>query len=480
MKFFTKLFASVGLLILAVSLILEFAVLSIGFGNDIKVRMNQDVAQFEMLSYSIRCAVAYVSDQSGPVSRRSVDEQAKQVVADRGEGYTALLDAKGGRVYQKLPAADHGEAAFVRDSDSPGDNITCRIAAAKGRYYCVTKGSVTQGDYTYRLFFVGDISSMFKNRDHMLRLCTIIVFLVLGVSGVILYAISRILSRPIKTFNIASGKIKAGKFDTRVALRRRDEFKDYAESFNRMAETIETQVLALKGEAKKKDEFIANFAHELKTPLTAIIGYADRLYQTELPREVQKHSASYIVNEGMRLEELAFKLMKLYTLDNQTFEMEVLGTADIAAAIKESVRMRFSDRDISFSCSCEAAYIRVEYDLFQTMLMNLIDNSIKANGRRIELRGRICAKHYRFTLSDDGIGMPEEALGRITEPFYMVDKSRSRKAHGAGLGLALAKKIAGLHHTTLIYRSTPGEGTCVLFDLRMEEEIEESDPEQMS
>ena len=112
--------------------------------------------------------------------------------------------------------------------------------------------------------------------------------------------------------------------------------------------------------------------------------------------------------------------------------------------------------------------MRLEYDLFKTLLLNLIDNALKSGTDRIEVTGQVTADHYEIRITDRGRGIPREELARITEAFYMVDKSRSRKEHGAGLGLALAVRIAGLHHTELSYDSTPGVGTCVSFSLRRE------------
>ena len=99
--------------------------------------------------------------------------------------------------------------------------------------------------------------------------------------------------------------------------------------------------------------------------------------------------------------------------------------------------------------------------------MNLLDNALKSGATRVTLTGWALGQNYVIDITDNGRGIPAGQLQRITEAFYMVDKSRSRKEHGAGLGLALAAKIADIHSTRLEYTSTEGEGTSVELSLKL-------------
>lgn len=114
----------------------------------------------------------------------------------------------------------------------------------------------------------------------------------------------------------------------------------------------------------------------------------------------------------------------------------------------------------------------MELDLFKTLMLNLLDNAMKSGGKKVTLAGKCQKGFYHVTITDNGRGIPPNELERITEAFYMVDKSRSRKEHGAGLGLALAKRIAELHHTSLNYESEMGVGTSVTLALKLEEQDE--------
>ncbi|MDE7132771.1 MAG: ATP-binding protein, partial [Lachnospiraceae bacterium] len=112
-------------------------------------------------------------------------------------------------------------------------------------------------------------------------------------------------------------------------------------------------------------------------------------------------------------------------------------------------------------CSVESAYIDVEYDLFKTLFLNLVDNAVKAGAAEIRVTGSRYSAEYVIQVQDNGSGIPAQEIQRITEAFYMVDKSRSRKQHGAGIGLALAEKIAQIHGSTLEFESDGVSGTTV-------------------
>ena len=194
---------------------------------------------------------------------------------------------------------------------------------------------------------------------------------------------------------------------------------------------------------------------------------ADTLYQKTLTPAQVHEAAGYIVNEGMRLEALSFKLMELITLDRQDFLLEEMELSALFRDVEETVYPVALKRNVKLEVQCEPGYARIEYDLFKTLLLNLLDNAMKSGGDRVKMNGWIENGRYYIDVTDNGRGIPADQLQRITEAFYMVDKSRSRKEHGAGLGLALGAKIAALHGTALDYASTEGVGTSVELSLAL-------------
>ena len=235
-----------------------------------------------------------------------------------------------------------------------------------------------------------------------------------------------------------------GYYQERLAISGKDEIGELAGSFNRMADAVEEKIGELSRAAREKEDFVANFAHELKTPLTSIIGYADTIYQKDLPREDIRRASWNIWNEGMRLEALSFKLLELTVLGRQTFPLVEMPADELLQDVAESLAPLMEEKKIDLKLEAEQAYIKVDYDLLKTLLINLVDNSVKAGAERIELRGqrkeeassavpketlgaspketlRASPKEtlrefpwkYLVRVRDNGCGMEEEVLSRI-------------------------------------------------------------------
>ena len=236
-----------------------------------------------------------------------------------------------------------------------------------------------------------------------------------------------------------------------------------AKSDKERIRALETELTHLEELTGRREEFIASFAHELKTPLTAIIGYADMLRSKDMAPKPRFTAAGYIFSEGKRLEALSLKLMDIIVLGKQEFQKRRYDTGVLIREVAAVTVPSLGDAGMTLEIRWEKGEVEVEPDLFKTLLINLVDNARKASkhGQSIDLYGKNEEGGYAFYIRDYGRGMKEEDLARITEPFYMVDKSRSRAQNGAGLGLALCKRIAELHGTQLQYSSEPDKGTTV-------------------
>lgn len=319
------------------------------------------------------------------------------------------------------------------------------------------------------LYFITqrDISKTLAQQN-VLRQYFLRCYLVAMSAGtVLLMLLSAFLTRPLNKMSAVASRMAKGNYRERLSRKGRDEIGILAESFNRMADAVEEKIDQLAKAAREKEDFVANFAHELKTPLTSIIGYADTIYQKELSREEVRRASWYIWNEGLRLEALSLKLMELTVLGRQDFPLTELPADELLQDAAEGLAPLFTEKKIDFLLQAEHSYVLADSDLLKTLLINLADNSIKAGASRIELSGHADedGRHYLIRVRDNGCGMEPEELSRITEAFYMVDKARSRKQHGAGLGLALADKVAGLHGDRLHFESLVGDGTTVSFSL---------------
>lgn len=318
-----------------------------------------------------------------------------------------------------------------------------------------------------------DISHVLNWQDKAIHTFGKAYLFAICVGSLLIYFLSVIITNPIKQLTTATKKIAGGEYGQRVQVSGKDEVGQLADNFNQMADEIEDRIEMLSDSVRQKEDFVSNFAHELKTPLTSIIGYANRIYQKDLPREEQKQAAWYIWNEGMRLEALSLKLMDLSLLRTDDFVLQEMEASALLQEICKDEDYLAKEKNVVLQCESEKAYIKAEYDLFKSMIMNFIDNSIKAGATKIVVSGRwVSDGKYRIEVEDNGCGIPEEEIKRITEAFYMVDKSRSRKLHGAGLGLSLAEKIAELHGSKLYFESDGKSGTKVSIILACQEGVE--------
>ena len=240
---------------------------------------------------------------------------------------------------------------------------------------------------------------------------------------------------------------------------------------------LERSIGNLENVAARREEFIASFAHELKTPLTAIIGYADMLRSKDMSPKTRFTAAGYIFSEGKRLEALSLKLLDIIVAGRSDFERKRFEVGYFIRSVAAVTVPSLSEEDMTLDMRWEPGEIWVEPDLFKTLMINLVDNARKASrkGGMIELYGKAEDGGYALYVRDHGRGMPKEELSRITEPFYMIDKSRSRAQNGAGLGLALGARIAELHGTRLEYESEEGKGTTVRILLKHAESAKETE-----
>lgn len=209
------------------------------------------------------------------------------------------------------------------------------------------------------------------------------------------------------------------------------------------------------------------FAHELKTPMTSIIGFADLLRQGNMDESTRIMASEYIFSEGKRLERLSFKLLELLLLKKDTLTMTRVWLNTYLGDVERALAPNMKAKNIRLVCKAEAKRVILETDLVKSLLYNLVDNASKAmdNGGIIAVHGIAIPGGCQFQVVDNGRGMEPAELTKITEAFYRVDKARSRSQGGAGLGLALCKQIVELHNGSIQFASTPGKGTRVTVTL---------------
>lgn len=310
-----------------------------------------------------------------------------------------------------------------------------------------------------------ELTELYGIRQSMLTQYRIALSVLLALGGACIYVLSRYITRPISSLGRTAKRIADGNFELRSNNRSNDEIGQLARSFNRMADKLVEQMESKILEAKQKEDFTAAFAHELKTPLTSIIGYADMMNTMKMSREEQAECTYYIYNQGRRLESLSHKLLDLVSMDKNPIVFKPVQTRQLEENIRATVRPIWEQRGIMGKVEMDKGVISGDEELLLSLFYNLLDNAAKAMDKGkdgfILLKGMALQGAYEVKVVDNGRGIPEDEIGRITEAFYMVDKSRSRKEGGAGIGMALCHKIIKLHGGTLKIDSRLGEGTVM-------------------
>lgn len=215
----------------------------------------------------------------------------------------------------------------------------------------------------------------------------------------------------------------------------------------------------------RQSRFVADLTHELKTPLTSMIGYADLLRSAPLDESRRRAAADAIYHESTRLESLSQQLLALQGLQTDGV---TLGSVPVAAVFADVAR---SLPDAALDCDAPAgATVRADRVLLADLLRNLVLNALHAEPKdgTVHLTCAEAGGQWRLTVWDNGCGIPAGALPHLTEPFYRVDKARARANGGSGVGLALCAEIAAAFGTKLEFESTPGEGTTVAICLQKE------------
>jgi signal transduction histidine kinase len=311
--------------------------------------------------------------------------------------------------------------------------------------------------------YVGLVRDITEVYDAMARLTHL--FLLVCAAGVVLgmgllfFAVKK-STAPLSRLTAATGEIAAGAYDKRVTVSGRDEVSDLGRSFNQMAEAVENKIADLTEQNERQRLFIGGVSHEFKTPLAAVRLHGDLLQSAKLSEAEREDSLQHIRRAGAYMTSMTQSLMELLLLD-QGIETEETDPADLLTVVESAIRGSLAARGVMLVIDRQVASpLLLNRTLMTSLLLNLIENAARSydpedGDKTVTLRA--CGRC--FEVSDHGRGIPAEAQARIFEPFYRVDKSRSRKQGGSGLGLALVKAIADAHGATLSLQSEPGRGT---------------------
>ena len=467
MRLFWKIFCSMVLITSLACCIGGYALIDTQFRTSLSRETTAVYEENDLLRYALAREMSNI-----PVWGRDDLGQMVENISirtGRGEVNFRISDEAGGTV------GSHGDLPVLAAELTRGlnkENRGWHLAEVEGRKYIHAASPMTVKDGWVYLENCREVTELFAARNAQYRsYFWLMLALIVGV-GALSLTVSAVMLLPLNRLSVAARRMAGGELTVRVPEDRDDELGQLSRDFNAMADKLEALVLELQAASKRQEDFIGSFAHEIKTPLTSIIGYADLLRSRPFTEDQVRESVGYIFSEGRRMEALSRKLMDLIVLDKQQFTMRPVALDFFLRRVAKALLPPLQKAGIRLFIRTEPVTAMLEPDLMETVCMNLMDNARKAlpEGGRILLEcGREVGGCF-ISVTDNGKGIPKEELSRITEAFYMVDKSRARAQGGAGLGLALVQRIVGLHNGHMEFQSVEGRGTKVIVHLHEGEE----------
>ena len=329
----------------------------------------------------------------------------------------------------------------------------------------------------FKLIISKDIQYVYTERSNNYKFFMIIDLIMLIILSAGMYIISKKLTNPLVKLSNVSKDIAKGEYNIRaVESKKNDEIGVLEHNFNLMIDVIENNIEELKYLNESKQRFIDSLNHEIKTPITSIIGYSELLLKSNVSEEIKIKSLKYINSEAKRLETLNSTLLKLTLMREENRKLGKVELKEAINNVKNILIYKMERKNIKLNIKIENIDLVQDKELLEVLLTNIIDNSIKASnvGSWIDVEGYYGNNEYILKIKDKGIGIPQEDLDKVLEPFYMVDKARTRKNNGIGLGLSICSEICNMYNISLDIKSKLNVGTEVILIFNKEHFLHES------
>lgn len=314
-----------------------------------------------------------------------------------------------------------------------------------------------------------DIKTVFITRQEQIYFFIKVSIIFSFIIAFCLYIIIYFLTRRINKLNKTVKEIYDGDYSARVQNLGKDEVGKLGEAFNKMASSVESTINEIQRVSINRQNFIHNITHEIRTPLTSIIGYSSLIKDRKITN--QEKIIEYnnkIYNEGNYLNLISQRLMQIVLLDNKKIELEMM---DISQEIQQIINsMKYDYKEVNFLQEIEPNIcFSSDKILLHSLITNIIKNGIMSYENNTKkaimiFLENISQNRVLLKIIDNGKGISEEQLKKITEPFYTLNKDRNRQNSGMGLGLPLCIKICEVLGAKFNIQSVLGQGTCVYIE----------------
>jgi len=340
------------------------------------------------------------------------------------------------------------------------------ISRAKTRTLYFATPINIDGRYNYSLAFIYDLADADNMKRQNINLFIVTGLLAGSLSVFFSIFISGKITNPIKDLIEKAKLLSKGDLNQKVEVQSNDEVGELADNFNYMADSLRKMIHELKDEKDKQKNFFDNFTHEIRTPLTTILGYSELLWKTD-DIDVKDKSLFHITSEGKRMLNMVESLLELSRLKRFDFQINKCDTnlKTLVEEVCDSIHYKLGRYNIDLNLKLENLSASVDPDLFKQVIINILDNSIKySETSKIDIILEY-SEAIKLTIKDYGVGIDPNTLENIFEPYYKGDKSRNSSIEGWGLGLSIVKEIIDKHGAAISVTSEKSKGTQVTITL---------------
>ena len=377
-----------------------------------------------------------------------------------------------GRYYYNTTAYDPLDVLPVGS-----DVITAsRMIEKDGVHLLIYAQNVTVLQTQVTVYRSASIEETYRHIDDLTHMAQFSLLGCLLLCGILLPLIIKKTLQPLRKLARISEKIASGEYTLRSDIPTADEVGELSRSFDYMAGTVEQKISDLEETARRREMLLGALTHEMKTPMTAIIGFSGSLLSMPLTEEGRLEAAHEIHEAAKRTERLSQKMMQLISMqENPVVLKKNMDARELLEKVCAAMEPAAKGKNIAFKVEVQVDTLTGDADLLFSLLTNLTDNAIKASPENSIIRLTALRDWDKQTLSviDQGSGISADKIPLVTEPFYRVDKARSRKLGGAGLGLSLCQMIAQAHGGWLVIQSEVGKGTTISMIWPVEEKEDE-------
>lgn len=429
------------------------------------------------------CLLLSESEMKTLLSQIRIDTDGQLFLADSAQGVAAggaekkEDEREDGEIWENeihIEPVSGGSAQGAEEADifpvsaerlpSGAESVITKLVEEEGQIRIRMSTTAFWEGHFYRVEVSSDLSKLFGRFREDLVFGQWISGAVSLMIAVLLLSSILYLTRPLKRLESATKQIADGEYGYRIPVKGNDEITELSRRMNEMAAEVEASIRRVEELARGREIFIANMAHELKTPLTSILGFADIMtIKSDMDEGERREYAAVIAAEAKRLKLLSSRLMELIAIRETELTLRPVDLGKLAERALEVFAPVCAKRQCRVQRRLQILWVEADEALLTSLVLNLMDNALKASAPGQEIAVTLEEREGNAVLAvrDYGTGIPKAELERVTEAFYMVDKARSRSEGGSGVGLALCKAIVEAHHGSLHIESREQRGTRV-------------------